>query len=477
MDILKTPFVFTEGLVHQLREQFAWVAVEPRDWQGLVQAFLWCHWGFETFLLGRQYDNYQLTEIPPALVGDVDQETFIKSQNYGRDKAKFSFFSSVYHQGIQFLSLYYYAYPKAWSIAGSILHFIRPKSKSEIAQSIIFVFFSAFVSNVLDLPLSVYSTFVLEAKHGFNKTTVTTFITDIIKSWMVGLVIGAPFLAAFVSLVEWAGDSFVPYLMVFLVTFQMIMVIIYPTFIQPLFNKLTPLPEGELRGRIEKVASSLDYPLAKLYQIDGSKRSSHSNAYMYGLPWSKHIVIFDTLIEQSNPSEVEAVIAHELGHWYYNHPMKLLGVSQFHLFFILMAFTIFQHSPPVLKSFGFSNTVARKPPTLIAFYIFQLILTPTEAVLSFFMHAISRHFEYQADHFAADLPARLGSRYVVEKELPSIGDRLGKALVTLHVKNLSTFHVDRMFSAYHHSHPTLVERLSALAKYKTTAGLRDKKDL
>jgi STE24 endopeptidase len=189
------------------------------------------------------------------------------------------------------------------------------------------------------------------------------------------------------------------------VGFQLIMIIIYPIFIQPLFNKLTPLPEGELRTRIERLASSLKYPLSKLYVIDGSKRSAHSNAYMYGLPWvsialtpiyrisisvqSKHIVIFDTLIEQSKSSEVEAVIgkimsrlplflshasgiAHELGHWYFNHPMKLLILSQFNVFFILTSFSVFQHSPPLLKAFGFSNQVAAKPPTLVAFWIFQV---------------------------------------------------------------------------------------------------------
>lgn len=166
------------------------------------------------------------------------------------------------------------------------------------------------------------------------------------------------------------------------------MVVIYPTVIQPLFNKLSPLREGDLRSRIESLASKLKFPLTHLYEIDGSKRSSHSNAYFFGLPWvsslstsesmcssysqSKHIVIFDTLIKQSKPEEVEAVLAHELGHWYYMHPTKLMCVSQLHIFSILALFPAFLHAPPVLRSFDFPPSVAAKPPTIIAFLLFQV---------------------------------------------------------------------------------------------------------
>jgi STE24 endopeptidase len=150
------------------------------------------------------------------------------------------------------------------------------------------------------------------------------------------------------------------------------MVILYPTVIQPLFNKLSPLRQGELRERIEGLASKLRFPLKHLYEIDGSKRSSHSNAYFFGLPWAKHIVIFDTLIESSSPAEVEAVLAHELGHWYHLHPTKLLALSQAHIFTILALFPAFLHAPPVLRSFGFPKDVAARPPTIVAFLLFQV---------------------------------------------------------------------------------------------------------
>jgi len=250
------------------------------------------------------------------------------------------------------------------------------------------------------------------------------------------------------------------------------MVILYPTVIQPLFNKLSPLSEGDLRTRVESLATKLKFPLKHLYEIDGSKRSSHSNAYFFGLPWSKHIVIFDTLIKESKPEEVEAVLAHELGHWYHMHPTKMLLVSQLHIFSILALFPAFLHAPPVLRSFGFSKAVSAKPPTMIAFLLFQMVLTPMEAVASAALNAVSRKFEWEADAFACGLSEQIDS-----VEARDMGDRLGRALITLHVKNLSTVWVDWLYSAYHHSHPTLTERLKALEAFQAAKGGAAKKEL
>ena len=208
----------------------------------------------------------------------------------------------------------------------------------------------------------------------------------------------------------------------------MSMVVLYPTVIQPLFNKLTPIKDGELRTRIEGLATKLKFPLTHLYEIDGSKRSSHSNAYFFGLPWAKHIVIFDTLMQQSSAGEVEAVLAHELGHWYYLHPTKMMAVSQFHIFTILALFPAFLHAPPLLRSFDFPKHVAAKPPTIVAFLLFQMILTPLEAFISIGMNALSRKFEWEADRFACELEEKFEGR-----KDGDMGERLGKALITLHV--------------------------------------------
>jgi STE24 endopeptidase len=161
-----------------------------------------------------------------------------------------------------------------------------------------------FLSTLPSLPLGIYQTFVLEEKHGFNQTTATTFITDLVKGWAVAFALGGPFVAMFLHIVKWAGNRFVPWLTSFLsvscsltsryfslinrpcrIVFQLSMVVIYPSIIQPLFNKLSPLRTSELRNRIENLATKLKFPLKHLYEIDGSKRSSHSNAYFFGLPW------------------------------------------------------------------------------------------------------------------------------------------------------------------------------------------------
>lgn len=180
---------------------------------------------------------------------------------------------------------------------------------------------------------------------------------------------------------------------------------------------------------------------------------------------SKHIVIFDTLIQQSKPEEVEAVLAHELGHWYYLHPTKLMAISQLHIFTILALFPAFLHAPPLLGAFDFSKAVAAQPPTIVAFLLFQMILTPLEAFISIGMNAVSRKFEWEADRFAVELEEKLN-----EKSMGDMGERLGKALITLHVKNLSTVWVDWLYSAYHHSHPTLTERLKALEGFQEAKG-------
>ncbi|KAH9984847.1 peptidase family M48-domain-containing protein [Russula vinacea] len=440
-----------------IQRRLAFVQVDPIDWKTQVLLHL------------RQYPLYSKPAPPTVLADHFTPQVFEKSQRYGKDKAKFSIVSGLYKQFIDTLQLASgLYYPWAWSASGQLLGLAGYGSEYLISQSVLFVFLLAFTSNLPTLPLGLYQTFVLEEQHGFNKTTLTLYFADMLKGWALGIVIGTPLLSAFLYIFEWAGDRFVPWIMMLLLVFQLSMVILYPTVIQPLFNKLSPLREGELRTRVETLASRLKFPLKHLYEIDGSKRSSHSNAYFFGLPWSKHIVIFDTLIKQSQPEEVEAVLAHELGHWYHLHPTKLLLVSQFHLFTILALFPAFLNAPPLLRSFGFPESVAARPPPIIAFFLYQMLLTPLEAVVGMALNAISRRFEYEADRFACDLPKVLHADSASEKDkdaMKDMGTRLGRALVSLHAENLSTVWVDWLYSAYHHSHPTLTERLKALGEY------------
>ncbi|KAH7886586.1 peptidase family M48-domain-containing protein [Phlebopus sp. FC_14] len=455
-----------------LQQQLSFVATDPIDWKFYVQACSWAVTLFESYLILRQYPLYSKDAPPEVLAGHFDAKAFQKSQLYGKDKARFALVTGLLKQAIDSALLQYGFYAWTWDRGGKIIARFGYGAEYEITQSLAFSAVLFFVSSIPGIPLSVYQTFVLEEKHGFNKTTPSLFVTDLLKSWVIAFAIGGPFLSAFLYVFKWAGDRFVPWLMVFLLAFQVIMVIIYPTVIQPLFNKLSPLPAGDLRSRTESLAAKLKFPLKHLYKIDGSKRSSHSNAYFFGLPWSKHIVIFDTLIEESKPDEVEAVLAHELGHWYYMHPTKLLCISQVHIFTILALFPAFLHAPQFLRAFDFSETVSARPPTILAFMLFQMILIPLESVVGIVLNFISRRFEWEADRFACELQHRLNA-----PEMKDMGERLGRALITLHVKNLSTVWVDWLYSAYHHSHPTLTERLKALEAFQTKMDGEVKKEL
>lgn len=219
--------------------------------------------------------------------------------------------------------------PKLWGFSGVLLaRYLPSRFQGEISQTLVFIFAFNMITTVLALPISYYSTFVLEERFGFNKQTVKLWVTDLLKGQMLGVVLGAPIISAVLKIVQKTGNGFFYYLWLFGVFVQVFAITIYPIVILPLFNKLSPLEPGELKVGVESLARRLKFPLQELYVIDGSKRSAHSNAYFYGLPWKKHIVIYDTLIEKSEPEEVVAVLSHELGHWSLSHTTKLFAIAQ-----------------------------------------------------------------------------------------------------------------------------------------------------
>lgn len=248
---------------------------------------------------------------------------------YGRAKAEFGFISSLYSQAQNYGVIYYDVLPKLWSLTGVWITRYAPANYSgEIVHSLIFFFTFNLITTVLGLPVSYYSNFVLEEKFGFNKQTVGLWVADIFKGQALSIVLGAPLLSGFLAIIKKTGNGFFYYLWLLAVVVQLFAITIYPIAILPLFNKLTPLPEGPLKTSVEGLAKRLKFPLTNLYVIDGSKRSAHSNAYFFGLPWKKHIVIYDTLIEGSETEEVVAVLGHELGHWSLGHTTKLFGIAQ-----------------------------------------------------------------------------------------------------------------------------------------------------
>ncbi|KAL9257991.1 CAAX prenyl protease 1-like protein [Drosera capensis] len=410
-----------------------------------VVGFLILMYLFETYLDLRQHAALKLPTLPKPLIGLISQDKFEKSRAYSLDKSKFHFLHEFVSIVLEVAILGFGVLPLFWKRSGEFVQYVGLNPENEIFHTLSFLAGVMIWSQVTDLPFSLYSTFVIEARHGFNKQTVRLFFLDILKSIALSILIGPPIIAALIVIVQKGGPYLAIYLWGFFFTISLVMMTIYPVLIAPLFNKFTPLPDGELRIKIENLASSLKFPLKKLFVVDGSTRSSHSNAYMYGFFKNKRIVLFDTLIEQcKNPDEVVAVIAHELGHWKLNHTMYSFVAVQILSFLQFGGYALVRNSKDLFESFGFDTQ-----PVLIGLIIFQHTVIPLQHLISFGMNLLSRSFEFQADAFAK----KLG----YAKELRS-------GLVKLQEENLATMNTDPWYSTYHYSHPPLVERLTAIDK-------------
>ncbi|KAI0122982.1 CAAX prenyl protease [Xylariales sp. AK1849] len=413
-------------------------------WKKVIIGFSVGQYLFEEFLSLRQYQVLKKTKPPKVLEAEVSQDVYDKSQDYGRAKAKFGFVRGLWGQIQNIAFIHFDVLPKLWSWTGQLLLSVAPsRFTGEISHSIVFVLTFMLIQQALSLPTSIYHTFVLEEKFGFNKQTPKLFITDMLKQNMLAFILAPPILAGFLGIVQKTGNQFFLYLWLFVAGLQVFMITVYPIAILPLFNKLSPLEEGKLKTDVEGLAKRLDFPLHELFVIDGSKRSAHSNAYFFGLPWKKHIVIYDTLIEKSKEEEVVAVLAHELGHWKLGHTTSLFGISQAHVLYIFVLFSVFISNSSLYADFGF----IKEHPIIIGFILFSDALAPMDLIVKLGMNIISRRFEFQADEFAR----RLG--YQTE---------LAASLIKLQIQNLSTMDADWMFASYHFSHPILSERLKAL---------------
>jgi STE24 endopeptidase len=292
------------------------------------------------------------------------------------------------------------------------------------------------------LPTDLYSTFALEAKFGFNKTTVGLFVADKLKGLVLGLLIGVPFLFVVLWLMQTTGDYWWLWAVAFITVFQLLMIVIFPTFIAPWFNKFEPLKEGEFRERILALANQIGFTTSGIFTMDGSKRSAHSNAYFTGIGKAKRIVLFDTLIEQMTMAQGLAVLAHEMGHYKMKHIRRMLAVQTVFLFIGLYLLSLLLKTPTFFSAFGLT------PSNHAALVLFSLVSGPATFYLGPLMNRLSRQHEYEADRFAA----------ITLRD----GKPMEEALVNLTVKNLSNLNPHPWYSAYHYSHPTAVERISAI---------------
>uniref|UniRef100_A0A2K5Q9I0 CAAX prenyl protease n=1 Tax=Cebus imitator TaxID=2715852 RepID=A0A2K5Q9I0_CEBIM len=422
---------------------------------GAVLLFSWTVYLWETFLAQRQRRIYKTTtHVPPELGQIMDSETFEKSRLYQLDKSTFSFWSGLYSEIEGTLILLFGGIPYLWRLSGRFCSYAGFGPEYEITQSLVFLLLATLFSALTGLPWSLYNTFVIEEKHGFNQQTLGFFMKDAIKKFVVTQCILLPVSSLLLYIIKIGGDYFFIYAWLFTLAVSLVLVTIYADYIAPLFDKFTPLPEGKLKEEIEVMAKSIDFPLTKVYVVEGSKRSSHSNAYFYGFFKNKRIVLFDTLLEEysvlnkdiqedssmeprkedeGNSEEIKAKV--KVSSFFLRDSTLMNSFLCFFLFAVLIG------RKELFAAFGFYDS----QPTLIGLLIiFQFIFSPYNEVLSFCLTVLSRRFEFQADAFA--------------KKLGKAQD-LYSALIKLNKDNLGFPVSDWLFSMWHYSHPPLLERL------------------
>lgn len=388
--------------------------------------------------LNRAEVRRHAERAPAAVAAIMDAETYRKSVDYTLAKNRFGMGEMVFDTGVLLLVLSSPVLPALFADVGGW-------SAEGRWDDALFILFAGVLLSIPGLPFDWWGQFRLEARFGFNKATPKLWITDKLKGLALLFVIGFPLLWALLSLVNQVGGSWWIWGFGLMFGFQLLMLVLYPKVILPLFNKLTPLPEGELRTRLMDLANRTGFKASTIEVIDGSKRSGHSNAYFTGFGRFRRIVLFDTLIAQLTPEELEAVLAHEVGHYRRGHIPKMIAMAAATLLGSFAAIAWLARSDWFNPAFGFP--AGELAPS---FLLFGLL---SGAVMFWFTplsNILSRKHEYEADAFARE--AMGGAAPLVA------------ALRKLSQKNLSNLTPHPWFSGFHYSHPTLVEREAALAK-------------
>ncbi len=391
------------------------------------------------FILERWLDYLNLKntrdELPPELKDVYEKERYKEAQAYKRTNTRFSFLTSSFNLVLILLMFFLGGFAFVNDIAYSV-------SDNYIVVALVFFGILMLASDLLNTPFDIYDTFVIEEKFGFNKTAPKTYVLDKIKGWLLGAIIGGGIFALIIWFYQLTGKNFWIWAWILASAFMIFMTMFYSNLIVPLFNKQTPLEEGELRTAIENFAEKAGFTLTNIYVIDGSKRSTKANAYFSGLGNKKRIVLFDTLIDDLSTEEIVAVLAHEIGHFKKKHTLTgtIISIAQTGL--TLFLFSLFLNNPALSQALGV--TVPNFHLSLIAFGI---LYTPITIILGLFVNLFSRKNEYEADRFAA-------RKYSAEP--------LIKALKKLSSKNLSNLTPHPLYVVFHYSHPPLLQRVRAL---------------
>ncbi|GEJ59284.1 M48 family metallopeptidase [Anaeromyxobacter diazotrophicus] len=373
--------------------------------------------------------------VPPPLAGRLDPDTARRSRAYTLARGRFGLAQAAWGTAVTLALLFSGVLPAldAW-LAG--------RGLGGAHRFAAFLAALAAATALLDLPFSLYSTFALEQRFGFNRATPALWLKDRLKGLLLAAALGLPLLYATYGFFALTGRAWWLWLFAFLAAVQIALVWLYPTLIAPLFNRFAPLPEGPLRARLEEMARQAGFATRGLYVMDASRRSGHSNAYFTGF-FRPRIVLFDTLVAQMTVDETAAVLAHEIGHYQARHVHRRLALGLGVQLASLAALAWLVRWPPLFQAFGFAAPSLEAAVALASLGggAFTFFLAP----LSSF---VSRRHEYEADR-----------RSVALARAPAA---LASALVKLNRENLSNLHPHPWYSAWHYSHPTLLERLAAL---------------
>eukprot|EP01041_Mallomonas_annulata_P011346 gene11345-23739_t len=410
----------------------------------------------ELYLDFRQLNKFRTAKrIPVELEKVVPEEKFKKSLTYGADRFSFGLIESIlmFIEGQTLILMGWL--PLAWDFSISLANrwgvfaYTSSQLQEEIVVTIIFVCLLTLHDTIIGLPFSLYSTFVIEQRHGFNKSTLALYVRDKLLGLGLGFVIGMPMLATVVWIIRWGGQHFYFYVWFFLCVMSMVFMLLYPTLIAPLFNKYTKLDSGPVYNAIEDLAKRVSFPLTQIFVVDGSRRSAHSNAYFYGFFKSKRIVLFDTLLTQVELPELLAILGHEIVIQLISIYLTCLPFSLY-VFALFLAFSWSQNSPALFNAFGFAFTGPNGQPAAVFVGLALFTSTawsPVDKLLNLLLNSNSRANEFAADRFSCDL---------------GMGEELGSGLVKISIENLGNMVPDSLYSLYHFSHPPLVERLRAM---------------
>ena len=386
-------------------------------------------------LLDQLNQNRARDPLEPSIADLYDVNERERSIAYSAEKTRFGFYSSTFSTVIMILALCY-----GWFAV--LDNWVRDRFENQVLISLAFIAALSVISWWLNLPFQLYSIFGIEARYGFNKITPRTFITDTIKATFLGAVIGGTLLAAVLWIYQELGSKFWIFAWLLVSGFSLLMFMFGTTLILPLFNKLKPVEQGELRTAVERYCASQGYSLGRLFVMDGSKRSTKANAFFSGLGRSKTIVLFDTLIEKLSTKEIVAVLAHEIGHYKKKHTLSMFIFSNIQTFatFALLGWLL--GYPELSQALG-----AKESSFHLSALTFFILFTPLSIVLGLLNNSWSRHNEFEADTFA---------------KKTDDAKALKSALKKISADSLANLSPHPMYVAFNYTHPPLAQRLKNL---------------